>query len=294
MTPLPITRELLRSLKLPVPEGGSKDERGRVLVVAGSRSVPGAALLAGNAALRVGAGRLRVATAEAVALPLALALPEAFVLALGDTEAGGFTDPGLHKLAPSLERCDAVLVGPGMTDEDATAELTAAIVRSHGDAAMVLDAAAMVRLCSDAQFAGVCAGQAILTPHAGEMAQMLGLGRDAVEADPVEAARTAARQFQTTVIMKGAATFVASPDGKLWRYDGGCTGLGTSGSGDVLAGLLVGLLARGAPSNEAACWGVYLHGEAGSRLAHRIGPLGFLARELAAEVPAILRETAGG
>jgi ADP-dependent NAD(P)H-hydrate dehydratase len=293
MTVIQITRDLLRTMPLPTPDGGSKDERGRVLVVAGSREVPGAALLSGVAALRAGAGKLRIASGASVAVPLALAAPEALVMGLPETESGGLAVAGQKRLLACVPSSDGVLVGPGMTDEPATGELTAKMLQQAGDAGFVLDAAALVNLSKHPGETKGCGGRAVLTPHAGEMAQLLDRSRETVEADPMDAALTAARRFEAVVVMKGATTHIAEAGGQFWRYDGGCTGLGTSGSGDVLAGILVGLLARGAPPHEAACWGVYLHGEAGSRLAHRIGPLGFLARELSAEIPALLRETAG-
>jgi NAD(P)H-hydrate repair Nnr-like enzyme with NAD(P)H-hydrate dehydratase domain len=112
-----------------------------------------------------------------------------------------------------------------------------------------------------------------------------------VEADPVAAARRAAEAFGATVALKGAQTVIAAPDGSVLRYTRGGVGLGTSGSGDVLAGIVVGLLARGADPLRAAAWGVFLHGEAGNALARRHGAVGFLARELAAEVPRILHRT---
>ncbi|HEX8432921.1 MAG TPA: NAD(P)H-hydrate dehydratase, partial [Longimicrobium sp.] len=112
--------------------------------------------------------------------------------------------------------------------------------------------------------------------------------RDAVEADPEGTARRAAERFEAVVALKGAATVIVAPDGSAFRYEGGGVGLGTSGSGDVLAGLVAGLLAGGADAVRAAAWGVFLHGEAGNELARRFGAVGFLARELAREVPAIL------
>ena len=134
----------------------------------------------------------------------------------------------------------------------------------------------------------------MITPHAGEMAQLLDRSRETIEADPLKAARDAAGLLRAVVVMKGAETHIVDPEGDAWLYGGGGTGLATSGSGDILAGILVGLLARGAKPSQAALWAVFLHGEAGSRLARSQGPLGFLARELAAEVPHILRHIEEG
>ena len=121
----------------------------------------------------------------------------------------------------------------------------------------------------------------MLTPHAGEMAALLSIPKEEVVADPVLAARQAAAKFQAVVALKGATTWIVSPSGEAWKHDDGVIGLGTSGSGDVLAGVIGGLLARGAPPLVAALWGVRLHARAGHRLTASIGPLGFLAREIA-------------
>lgn len=133
----------------------------------------------------------------------------------------------------------------------------------------------------------------MITPHAGEMAQLLEKSREEIEADPLAAAHAAAELLGAVVVMKGAQSWIVGPDGTAWLYEGGGVGLATSGSGDVLAGLVAGLLARGADAMRAALWGVHLHGEAGRRLAERDRPLGFLARDLAGEVPAMLRDIEG-
>ncbi|WP_260498526.1 NAD(P)H-hydrate dehydratase [Aquabacterium sp. J223] len=128
----------------------------------------------------------------------------------------------------------------------------------------------------------------LLTPHAGEMAKLCGRDKAEVLASAGEQALAAAARWSVHVALKGPVTHLAAPDGRHWRHQGGNSGLGTSGSGDVLAGLIAGLAARGAPLAQAAAWGVALHARAGEALARRIGPLGYLARELPAEVPALM------
>jgi hydroxyethylthiazole kinase-like uncharacterized protein yjeF len=128
----------------------------------------------------------------------------------------------------------------------------------------------------------------LLTPHAGEMAKLTGLTKDAVVADPAAVAARAARRWNAVVALKGSVTYVATPAGRLWCHQGGNVGLASSGSGDVLAGIIAGLAARGAALEQAAAWGVALHAHAGDRLAKRIGTLGFLAREIGAEIPGLL------
>jgi ADP-dependent NAD(P)H-hydrate dehydratase len=284
-----VTPEYLRQRPLPDPEEGDKKARGNVLVVAGGRDVPGAAVLAGVAALRAGAGRLQIATCVSNATALAVAVPEALVLGLPETPAGGIDPAAVPQLMPLLESADAVLVGPGMQDEDAIADLTTAILQEVAPGlAFVLDAGAIRNLYAARDLLKRHQGRIVITPHAGEMAGLTGIDRSEVEADPIRVARQAAVDLHAIVALKGARTFIISPleDPSVCRE--GNVGLATSGSGDVLAGIITGLLARGAPAFVAACWGVYLHAKAGDQLSETIGPLGFLARELLAEIPRIM------
>jgi hydroxyethylthiazole kinase-like uncharacterized protein yjeF len=288
-----ITPELLRAMPLPQPAGSTdKNARGSVLVVAGSVEVPGAALLAGTAALRAGAGKLQIATCSSIAPHLGLAVPEALVLGLPETSAGGMAPDAAELLCERAKRSDAVLLGPGMMDKEAVAELTTGIVKGLSGPALVLDAEALV--CLDTLRDPLCEreGRTIITPHAGEMASLLEIEREAVEGDPLAVAVQVARRFRMVVALKGGTTYVAAPDGECWFYESGNVGLATSGSGDTLAGVVTGLVARGASPAQAAVWGVYLHGQAGNRLARSLGPMGFLARELLAEIPGIMAELA--
>jgi len=289
-----ITPGLLRTTPLP-PPGEDKDQRGRVLIAGGNRAVPGAVLLAAEAAMRAGAGKLQVATGQGTAPGLALCLPEALVMGLPETEAGDLGPEAAAALAKAAQRVDALLLGPGMMDTDAAMTLVQGVLALLDPAGpfLVLDAGALCGHASLREALRPHAGRAVLTPHAGEMATVLDIGRAEVEADPLGAGRRAAALFQQVVVMKGAQTHVISPEGEAWTYAGDCPGLATSGSGDVLAGIVTGLLARGAPPAQAACWAVWLHGEAGARLAQRIGPIGFLARELAAEVPGLMAGMGG-
>jgi ADP-dependent NAD(P)H-hydrate dehydratase len=291
MKPDELTAGLLRRMPLPWPEAGSKDERGSVLVIAGSAEVPGAALLAATAALRAGAGKLQVATVNSAALPLAVAVPEAMVIGLAETHDGGIDHhAATGRTTASAKKVDAVLIGPGMTEGEPTTALTAALCSDKASASFILDAAALCGLRPHADAVRSLRKRAVITPHAGEMAQFLNRSRDEIEADPLRAARSASDLLDAVVVMKGAQSYIVAPDGKAWLFKGGGVGLATSGSGDVLAGLIVGLLARGADPHQAALWGVYLHGEAGRILGEKVGPLGYLARDLATEVPTMMRD----
>ncbi len=286
-----ITRALLRHMPLPQPdETSDKDGRGHVLAVGGSARTPGAILLAGVAVLRAGAGKLQLATVRSATAALGVAVPEALVVALGETRAGEISGTGARTLRSCVETADAVLIGPGMSSERSAAALVRALVRRMpDDATLVLDAPAILALRAHPSVLRRLGGRAVLTPHAGEMASLLGMEKRDVEGDPATIARDAAARFGAVVALKGHESWIAEPTGALYHYAQGSVGLATSGSGDTLAGIVAGLAARGASAVQSAVWGAYVHGSAGRVLAQRIGRIGYLARELLDEVPPLLR-----
>ena len=286
-----ITRARLKRTPLPrLDENGDKHARGQVLVVGGSVKVAGAVLLAGVAALRAGAGKLQLATAESASTALGIAVPESLVLALPESRAGEIAAKrSVSLLAEYASSCDAMLVGPGMGSERSALSLVGTLARRlKNDATLILDAAAITALRSDIDVIAPVAGRAVITPHAGEMATLLGADIQDVQADPAAFAVRAAGELRIVVALKGAESWIADPEGALFRYSGGSVGLATSGSGDTLAGIVAGLAARGASPLCAAMWGVFLHGAAGEVLAKRIGRVGYLARELLDEVPTVM------
>jgi hydroxyethylthiazole kinase-like uncharacterized protein yjeF len=296
--PIDVDPAMLRAWELPMPAPDSdKEVRGHVLVLGGSREMPGAVILAATAALRAGAGKLTIATGNSVAQLVALALPEARVIGLAETDQGGFTSEAVAKLDPLADKVTAILVGPGMQDEPATAALVHALLPrlTGSDTSVVLDACAMGTILyppqGEAPFRFV--QPVVVTPHAGEMAHLSGADKDAILAEPDQHARTAATRWNAVVALKGARTLIASPDGRSYQHEGGNVGLATSGSGDTLAGIIAGLAARGASLEQATCWGVALHALAGRQLGQRFGQLGYLAREIPGEIPFLLEQIAG-
>jgi hydroxyethylthiazole kinase-like uncharacterized protein yjeF len=283
-----IEDNLLRKWPLPLPTEGDKEDRGRVVVVAGSVEIPGAAVLSATAALRAGAGKIAIAAPASIAERMAFAVPEARVIALEETRQGGIAAGAGHALEELADKADALLVGPGLTYQAETQTLTQALLGSFTKAAIVLDAAAMDVIAKSDGRMSRFSKPVLLTPHAGEMAKLTGIDKHAIVANASSMAIDAAKQWNAVIALKGAITHIAVPDGRLWRHERGNFGLATSGSGDVLAGIIAGLLARGAALEQAAAWGVALHARAGERLAQRYGLLGYLARELPAEVPAIM------
>ncbi|MET0954608.1 MAG: NAD(P)H-hydrate dehydratase [Cryobacterium sp.] len=268
----------------PLPQGAeSKYGRGDVVIVGGARRSPGAVLLAGTAALRAGAGRLTLAVAESVAVGLGVAVPESGVVALAETPSGAVRGTALGALADDLRGADAVLLGSGLDDADETLGLLVDLPARLGErTSVLLDAFALgvlPRLDGSFQIGGAL----VLTPNAGEAARLLGRELNDIGDDLSRIADT----YGATVTCRGV---IAAPGSARWLVGTGQGGLGTSGSGDVLAGTITGLLARGATGEQAACWGTYLHAAAGDRLNARIGPTGYLARELVDELPALLAE----
>ncbi|KLI97855.1 NAD(P)H-hydrate dehydratase [Luteimonas sp. FCS-9] len=283
-----LTAPLLRAWPLPDPSGGeSKEDRGRVLAIGGSVQIPGAVLLAGLAALRAGAGKLQVGTVAEAALPLAIAMPEAKVMGLPGTRNGAIRDLGREATA-AAGAAGAVLVGPGMDCTAATRRVVDAALAA-ASCPVVLDAGALQPAVVRALRRRAGKGASILTPHAGEMAGLLGIDERTIVADAQAIARDHARAWGVVLVLKGPTTTIAAPDGRMWINTAGSVGLGTSGSGDVLAGIIAGLAARGATPEQAAAWGVHLHARAGARLSRRLGLVGFLAREIGDEIPALMQ-----
>lgn len=283
---IPLDRSALQDMPLPAVKSGDKDAHGQILIIAGSRSVPGAALLAAHGAMRAGAGKLQIATVDCVAPHIAIAMPEAMVLGLAEAEDGGFAESAIDALIDAAGQADAVVAGPGLT-RNASGRVLAERLCGLGRS-LALDAALLHALGDGRPPHGGCAP--VLLPHSGEMASLLGCSPEEVEADPLAAGRRAAETYGAVTLMKGVQSHVIGPDGRCWTYHGGGPGLGVSGSGDVLAGIVGGLLAGHADPLTALLWGVWLHGEAGARLGKRIGVRGFLARELPSEVPGLVEE----
>ncbi|KKC27502.1 NAD(P)H-hydrate dehydratase [Sphingomonas sp. SRS2] len=281
----------------PLPDhaqGTDKNARGRVLLVGGSVFVPGALGLTGEAVLRAGAGKLQIATVDAAAMHLGVLVPEAAMIGLPTDAEGEIAENAAYKLTDAARYCDAMLIGPGMVSTQSAKALVEGLFGELGDGHVaVLDAAAIsCARCMAPQIAAL-GGRVILTPHHGEMASLTGMDIDDIAADPIDCARSIAAVYNAVVVLKAGATVVATPDGEALRYASDCVGLATGGSGDVLAGIIAGLAARGADPLTAAAWGVWLHGEAGQAAAGRIGPIGFLARDLMMEIPGLMSRAGG-
>jgi hydroxyethylthiazole kinase-like uncharacterized protein yjeF len=282
----PLDRSALDAHPLPPVVDGGKETKGRILVVAGSRSMPGAAILAATAAMRAGAGTLRIATVESAAMAVAAEMPEAMVTALAEDSAGGFANAAVEVIRDNAREADCVVAGPGVLHSETCKRISDSLLESAP--ALALDAAFLHSLAPLEPRELQRAQPPVLLPHSGELASLLDCAEEDIDRQPVRCGIRAAELYRAIVVVKGVVSHVVTPDGKAWTYEGGAPGLGVSGSGDVLAGIAGGLLARGAEPLNALLWAVWLHGEAGAALARKVGPIGFLAREIPGEVPALL------
>lgn len=275
-----------RARGLPVfprrPPAAHKDSVGRVLILAGSRGMAGAAALACRAAYRAGAGLVYLAAPRGVADALGGgALPETVLLPGNAVDA--FQPRDFDRLGPVLDRCRAAAIGPGLSRRSsaiAFARRALASIRLP----LVVDADGLAAVAGSRR-----AAPTILTPHEGEMAALLGRPREAVTADREGAAREAARRFASIVILKGRRSVVT--DGQRLELNRtGNPGLATAGTGDVLTGILVALLGQGFDPWVAARLGAHLHGRAGDLAAARVGPISMIASDVVDALPAAVRE----
>jgi hydroxyethylthiazole kinase-like uncharacterized protein yjeF len=274
--PTTVTPRLLRQWGLPDP-GDSKNSRGTAMIIGGSPLSAGAVVLAAEAALRVGAGKVAVTTDAAIADVVRITVPEA-----GIYESPGAGEPTPDTLRTAFDGADAVLVGPGLDDPKHAAEWLRRLA-GHDIACLIVDAFAVgaVREVPRSDLPR----SLIINANLDEAELLLGRPVNDLSSD----LRPLARELDAVIHCYSA---VVAPWGAVWRLDVGGPGLGTAGSGDVAAGTITGFAARGLDPERAAVWGAWAHARAGDRLAERMG-LGFLARELAGELPAVVLEVQG-
>lgn len=262
---------------------------GTAFVVAGSTSYTGAALLAGSAAYRVGAGLVTIAVPEPLHSAIAGHLPEATWILLPH-EHGYISETAILSLLNNLGRATSILLGPGIGDK-ATTKIFIEQILPGFELPLVVDADGLRHLSQIAGWHKKMNSPAILTPHPGEMSALTGLSREEIQADRQTVAEKYAREWGHVVVLKGAFTVVASPDGRTTIIPVATPALARAGTGDVLAGLIVGLRAQGVPAYEAAVAGAYIHAQAGLRAAEDLGTTAsVLASDVLAAVPEIIAE----
>lgn len=276
------------------PARAHKGDFGRLLVVAGSTEYPGAAMLTALGAMRAGAGVVRVAVAESVAARLAGVVPELTWMVL-DEEAPGLIAPsGWRRVTTDAGGYDAVVIGPGLGRQPATQRRTRNLIAALRVPA-VIDADGLNALADSRNWWTGLRAPLVLTPHPGEFGRLVHGEAPPSDDDAArsQAALDAAQRWQQVVVLKGAHTVVAAPDGELLRSDVSSPALATAGTGDVLAGIVAAFLAAGLPGFVAAGCGVAVHGAAGMLAEDRIGRAGVMARDVATLVPEAIEQLRG-
>ena len=263
-----------------------KRASGVVLVVAGSRSMTGAAALAARAAYRAGAGLVTVAVPEGVLPVVQAAAPEATFLPLPQTEMGTVAEEAAGAILERLEDVHAMALGPGLTTHPSTVELVRRLV-AESPVPFVLDADGLGAFAGRGSLLADRRSEAVITPHAGEFGRLTGLSSAEVTEDRVGHARKAAAEFRCPVLLKGSRTVVAEPGGRVRVNPTGGPYLATGGTGDVLTGAVAALLARGLAPADAAVLAAYAHGLAGRMAGAELGE-GTVAPDVLARLPLAL------
>ena len=263
---------------------------GHAGIIAGSVGKTGAAAMAANAALRVGAGLVTVAIPSSMNDVLEAKLLEAMTVPMPETKARTFSRTAFERLAAFISARTAVAIGPGLSTHPETVELVQALLKQL-DRPAILDADALNALAGRASLLTECKTPPIITPHPGEMARLeIDATPQSVNADRIGTATRFARERGVFVVLKGARTVIARPDGAVAICPTGNPGMATAGTGDVLTGMIVGLLAQGLASWEAACVATYLHGSAGDLAAANNGQAGMIAGDVIEQIPHALKK----
>jgi hydroxyethylthiazole kinase-like uncharacterized protein yjeF len=287
-----LTGELIRSVLPERPVQANKGSFGRVLVVAGSMNYIGAAYLACSGAIRVGAGLVTLAVTPTLQSILAAKLTEVTYLLLPESRPGVVAPEAARLISQHFEGYNVLLLGCGLGQGPAAVKLVRSILLAKERRelpALVLDADALNILANTPRWWQHLNNDAIVTPHPGEMARLTGIPVAEIQADRLGVAKKWAAEWNKTVVLKGAYTVIASPEGRAVISPVANPGLASAGSGDVLTGAIAGLAAQGLPLFEAAACGVYLHGGAGERVKERLGDAGMIASDLLPELPVVIK-----
>jgi hydroxyethylthiazole kinase-like uncharacterized protein yjeF len=281
---------------LPAPEAVVLPERpldahkgtfGTVVVLAGSLGFTGAAYLASTAAARTGAGLVRLLVANTIYPILAAKCTEVMATPVQEVAPGAVGHAAYDLVMRQLATAEVGIIGPGLGRDGSTWRLVLDLVQ-HVTCPLVLDADALNALGDAPRAKGKLGKNRVLTPHPGEMARLTGKTLEAIAADRPGAARKAAKEWGAIVVLKGARTLVAHPDGRCSEDPHEVPALATGGTGDVLSGIIGGLIAQGSDPYAAAVTGVYIHGAAGRRISQRLGDSGLLASDLLLEIPLVM------
>ena len=287
-----ITNEWAREVLPRRPLGANKGSFGRVLVASGSINYIGAAYLACSGAIRVGAGLVTLATATSLQPILASKLTEVTYLPLPESQPGIVSAPAARLIHQQFNYYNVLLLGCGLGQSQSAIRFIKAVLFRLKQAlpSLVLDADALNTLAKIPNWWQQLTNDAILTPHPGEMARLVGVSVDEVQSDRLGIAKRVAQDWHKTIVLKGAYTVIAAPDGQVRISPVANPGLASAGTGDVLTGAIAGLVAQGLSLFDAAALGVYLHGEAGEMVKARLGDAGMIATDLLPALPLVIKQ----
>jgi NAD(P)H-hydrate epimerase len=269
------------------PRDAHKGTFGTVVVLAGSLGFTGAAYLTSTASARTGAGLVRLLVADSIYPILAAKCTEVMATPVPEVAPGAVGHAAYDTVLRHLATAEAGVIGPGLGRDRSTWRLVLDLVL-HVACPLVIDADALNALADAPRSKSKLGKNRVLTPHPGEMARLTGKTIEAIAADRAGTARKAAKDWGAVVVLKGARTVVAHPDGRSSEDPHEVPALATGGTGDVLSGIIGGLMAQGSDPYSAAVTGVYIHAAAGRRLSHRIGESGLLASDLLLEIPLVM------
>lgn len=285
-----ITGEWVRTVLPERPLNANKGSFGRILVTAGSINYVGAAYLACSGAMRVGAGLVTLATAASLHPILASKLTEATYLPLPESQPGIISPQGAELVNQQLNQYNVLLLGCGIGQSQSAQEFVTSLLFREGLPTLVLDADALNILAQTSNWWQLLTGDTILTPHPGEMARLSGASVAEIQSDRVGIARKLAAEWHKTIVLKGAYTVIAAPDGRCRISNIANPGLASAGTGDVLAGAIAGMVAQGLSPFDAASLGVYLHGEAAEIVRTMLGDVGMNASDLLLILPIAIKQ----
>ena len=284
MTPTEITQDLARSLLTERPPDGHKGTFGHLYAIAGSRGFAGAAKMVGEAACRSGVGLVTLGVPDPLGHVVASDLLETMTMRLPATPDESIAAAAVAPALAFAQNKEAVALGPGLSQHPETQQFVVEFVRQC-EAPLVVDADGLNALSEDLGVLSVAAAVRVLTPHPGEMARLCGTTSAQVQQDREGTARAFAESHGCTVVLKGHRTVVAGADGRVFVNTNGNSGMATGGTGDILTGLLGGLMAQGMEGMDAALLAVYVHGLAGDLAAEAWTERGMVASDLIGEIP---------
>jgi len=287
-----ITADMLKNAFPPRPPTAHKGHAGHVLILAGSPGKSGAAAMAANAAMRAGAGLVTLGIPESLNPVLETMVTEPMTVGLPETDEGVLDESACERVRSLIEDKRCLAVGPGIGTAAPTGRLLERLIE-ESPVPMVIDADGLNLIAANPAVLSRCKTSVVLTPHPGEMARLCGLSTAQVQDDRIGHARDFAQQHKVHLVLKGAATVVARPDGTVFLNATGNPGMAAGGMGDVLTGLIAGLIAQRLEISLAARAAVYLHGLAADLLERQKTPMGYLATEVMDTLPAAIKELIG-